>query len=222
MKRSCSPKCVFGSLAVVCLLAICTTGLGDIVYSDGPSDGLALRDWTSGVFTRTYTDDVVLFAYHDTITARWEMPIFQFPISSFHGWIDVQATMGMFSMGGGGTVTPRYWGGGNGVIQYQQATAGTSVGAFNAATFGWVEFDVSDEIEDAIQNGYDWAVFNVHIPPYAFATISAAEDYDPDIIDWDYRPWLEVTASGAPPEPAALSMLAVGLLALLRRRKRPV
>lgn len=210
MKRSLRPGCVLGILV---FLTACSTGFGDIVYTSGPSDGLAIRDWSSGVFAAVDRNDPMPYAYHDSLLTHWEMPIFQFPISSLHGMIDAQATMHLFNNGGAGAVTPRYYGEGNGIIRYEQATAGTSVGAFDASTYGWVDFDVSEEVQDAIDNGYPWVVFNFHIPAYTYVTFSAAED-----TDWE--PWLEVIDLF--PEPATLGLMAFGLLPLLRRRKRSV
>ena len=222
-----SLKLVIG--AVVCILASSAVSFADIVYTTANSDGLAIRDWSAGVTTSVDRNDDVLCAWHDSFLTHWQMPVFQFPISSFHGWDYVQATLNLYNnsyyvdysvnpfgdfISPGGLVSLRYYGAGNGFIYYDQATSGQFIAPFDASNTGWTEFDVSDAVNDAIDNGFDWVVFNFHVPSSSVVLFAPYED------SWGDGPWLEINETTAPPEPATLLMLTFGALPLLRRCRR--
>lgn len=80
-------------------------------------------------------------------------------------------------------------------------------GVPNTASTGWFSFNVTPNIINDLNSGYSWAAFSFPYVGYCNVTFDSGESA--------YAPYLSVTTI---PEPASLGLLALGTLALLRRR----
>ena len=191
-------------LAVACWT---TEASAAVVYTSGNSDGLSGRYWDGGVDTWTTLDGATLSGYYDGSFRMWEMPVFQFPISQFTAGDVTSATVNLYCYGTGGTVDFRYYGAGNGTVQYSQATSAVQTIESFSVGEGWKSFTVTSQLLTALNNGYDWIVFNVNIGNGESASFAASE------AGASLCPSMTVV-----PEPMTLGLLALGGMAMFRRR----
>ncbi len=77
-----------------------------------------------------------------------------------------------------------------------------------SAQAGWLSIDVTSYIQSDIDKGHSWAVFSLPSKSYSSLTFSSGET--------DNAAYLSAVVI---PEPATLSILGLGAMALLRRKK---
>lgn len=221
MKRLlCSKR--FKGFACLVVLILANSSFAVVINTSGTSDGTAnWYKWMNGQDKSTSTAGEVLGCYSDYYGGAdyaWSMPVFQFNIASLAGMTEVDATVNLFCTAlnnGGGISNFRFYNAnGDGTIQFTQAQSGGIIASGDSpiTTTGWLAFDVSAELQAAIDNGYDWAIFNVGVSRYSSLSIIASENTDPQYST--FTPQLTVV-----PEPATIALFAMGA-AFLRRKKK--
>jgi hypothetical protein len=199
---------------VFVVLGVCGSTWADVNLFP-TSDARGHRVWYSGgnFYSVESADSTTLAAARDTsgwnFSDRWwDVPIIEFPIASLSGLEDIEATLSIYFESVTTSVSIRYGSDDNGVIEAGDwLNFGTDVVSLDGTTTGWVQQDVSNEIQSLVDLGHDWAVFTVcPTGDWYGATIRASEYAD-------YSPQLGI----ATPEPGTLTLLALGGLAMLRR-----
>jgi hypothetical protein len=212
--------CRIGTAAVAVVLLTAEYSVAEIIVTpSGASDALAHRYWYSG-YNSYWVDNETntnLSAYWDTsgyyTTDRfWDIPVLEFPLA---GVPAKQATLNFYvSAAGGLSICVRYVGGDNdGTIAASDwLNMGTDVGTFGGTETGWHSFDVTSQLQNAIDAGANWIVFTIRPgEQWASTTISASENST-------YSPYLSVV-----PEPSIsvlLGVAAVSFLSHIWRRRR--
>ncbi len=218
MKRM---KMMTGILAVVFLGATLTEAA--IVYTTPTSDGVATRNqWMGGKTTNFHTDGDIMggyYYYYGGADRGFSFPVMQFPLAAFQGIDDTSeltAALG-FHVTGGSNINKAYVrfydADGNGTITYNHGSGGAKVGE-NLAAAGWQSLDVTPQVITALNKGYSWITFNLAMPYW---------DMDVNVVSCEGAaanyPGMGPQLSVAVPEPASMSLLVLGVLPLLRRKK---
>jgi hypothetical protein len=194
-----------------------------VVYTCGASDGVATREqWMGGSSTGVNSGGESLAGYYWYMGGAdrlFSYPVMQFSLAEFKNiedTADLTATLGFYVIKGSNlnnSYVRFYDSNGNGSITYAQGTGGSKVGN-NLTSAGWQSIDVTDQFKTALSKGYDWITFNLAMPTYDMdvAVVSsegATGNYE------GLAPQIAVVI----PEPATLSILGLGAMALLRRKK---
>jgi hypothetical protein len=179
------------------------------------ADARAWRWWNAfgadyGVDSQS---DTTLLAWYDPsdINYRyWRLPVMLFPTDALAGQTDITAHLSIHFENVTGGVQIRAAGDADGVIQ--PSTGWLDVGAvvttIPEGTTGWVTVDVSGQVQTVVNQQFGWMAFTVRPADWwCGATIDASESSA-------FSPYVTWT-----PEPASLGLLALGGLALIRRRK---
>lgn len=210
-----------GLIAVVLLLT--NISHAAIVYTTPTSDGVATRNqWMGGKTTNFHTDGDIMggyYYYYGGADRGFSYPVMQFPLAPFQGIDDtaeLTATLG-FHVTGGSNIHKAYVrfydADGDGTITYNHGSSGAKVGE-NLAAAGWQSLDVTPQVITALNKGYSWITFNLAMPYY---------DMDVNVVSCEGAageyPGMGPHLSVAVPEPATLSLLGLGALPLLRRKK---
>lgn len=205
------------SLILVGLVSPITTGA--VVYTSGPGDAISILNVLRNVRFHYIRSTAGILEgrreYLGGVNYSWVVPVLQFPLHHFNGMADVSATLGLYCTRntGSGKASLRYVDmPGNGNIQSSLAGTGADIANGRIYGTGWMTFDVSCEVQTAIDKGYEWAVFNVHLPSDMEVHFISSENTDARYAD--VHPQLSVI-----PEPATLAMLLAGGALLYRRRR---
>lgn len=203
------------------LLAIPALGRAGIVYTSGTSDGVACyQTWMGGSDKWVITDSSIMggmYYYFGGADRTRQYPTMQFSLASFAGMSDVTAALGFYVTGGENInwgYVRFYDADGTGAITYNSGSGGSKVTGSELSTTGWYSIDVSSQVQTALDKGYNWVTFNIHMPDYDMSTsVVASEGAVGEYAGCG--PQLSVV-----PEPATIGILGAGLLSLLRVRKK--
>lgn len=207
------------SAVVLMVLACALPAMASITLTTGgSSDGMAYWDREAGMANTVYKytgalDSATLNGVMEqSYPSYWRRtPVFEFNLSPLNGSTAnlTSAVLNLyFTSAGNGTVPLKYFGAGDGVINYYEG-AGTVVSSLNASQMsGWQQFDVTAQIIDAVSKGYSYAGFAVYPDNYGDRINVAASE------SGSLAPSITVV-----PEPATMGLLAMGAMALVRRKK---
>ncbi len=210
----------FFGLAAAVLLLPALSGAG-IVYTSSSSDGVACYQtwmggndrWASG------SGDSMggLYYYFGGADRLRQYPTMQFPLASFAGMSEVTATLGFYVTGGehiDWAYVRFYDANTNGTITYNSGSGGSRVTGGELSSTGWYSIDVSGPVQTALDKGYDWVTFNIHMPDYDMSvSVVSSEGAVGEYAG--LGPQLSVV-----PEPATIGILGMGMLSVLRFRKK--
>lgn len=208
-------------LAVLVLSVFAGHAEATVLCTSGDGDAVAYNDWYGGGdFRGVFQNVSALLISEDASTTNtfWNQAVFEFPVSELAGRRDLQATLHLYVSFSQWDPSPslsraqlRYCGPGTGVVQYRDyPTFGQTVALFDCNSPGWLSFDVSSAIQDAVDSGYSHAVFS----PYAANSESAFFGASESI---QFAPYIV-----AVPEPGVVCGLSTLGLLLARRRMREI
>ncbi len=205
-------------------LVFSSAGYADIVYSSGQSDGylyayhFSCPPFPPNSVSYADTTSEIMKVYKNlqfgppTISTE-EKPIIEFPVADFSGWTVSSAVVHLYTFGPSDVhLNFIYYGEGDGIVQLSDFSAPPveNIQDFSSDE-GWLQFDVTSAMQSAADNGYEWVVFSFSPPFGSCAAGGFAASEDPA----GRGPWMEVV-----PEPGTFSLMALGLLALIKRQRR--
>jgi hypothetical protein len=211
---------VWLSAAAAVFISVSMLSPAGIVYTSGASDGVACyQTWMNGNDKWAVTNGAFMngmYEYYGGADRMRQYPTMQFSLASYTGMTDVTATLGFYVTGGSNIdwgYVRFYDANGNGTITFNHGNGGTKVTGSELSGTGWYSIDVSSEVQTALNKGYSWATFNIHMPNWDMSTtVVASEGAVGDYAGMGPR--LTIV-----PEPATAGILGIGLLSLLRRKK---
>lgn len=198
-------------MAVTALVLVCWCGIpcasAAILPTVDDGDGMIGRDWYSNPnYYWVDSGAATVNASHDGDNRWWYRGLVIIDISSLAGTTPPGATFNFYSNGFSG-VDLQYAGGTGSVLTtaYGQIS-GTTIATLGGGT-GWTSYDVTSFVQSGIDNHeqYIGFVFNA-VVNYGGGTLASSESGNGAYLD-------------VIPEPGTLSLLALGSLVMIRRRK---
>jgi len=193
-------------------ISLCAIANGATITPSGGSDAVVNRDWGNGFSASdwvTSAASMTLGADYDPSDSDyryWRVPELQFPISSLSGRTNVNASLSVYvTNSGSGNMQLRYLGDGTGnVIAENLFNSGSIIDTFASTVAGWHSFDISEELQQSVDAGHDWARFTIRSNDwFDHVTIAASEDAV-------YSPQINIV-----PEPSTLCLTIVSIFALV-------
>jgi len=198
------------------VLGICGGLQGETISPVGANDARGCKDWLSGSGSYWWVDSessVTMDAYWDTLDYNykfWYVPVLEFPIASLAGRTNLDATLSVYLEGVNGGVQIRYGTDNNGVVETGDwLNYGVILATVPGGTTGWVQCDVSSQLQSFVDQGASWAVFTVRSSDQYYGGTVRASEYA------GFSPRIDVV-----PEPSTVVLLAAGAVAAILRRRR--
>jgi len=210
-------------LLFVAVLAAVLMGSTSLVSADvvklttvPTSDGTAVWSWPGGSGYVSTTGEQAHSYYYSWQGSGWRVDgLMQFPLASLSADTLSQATLSFFVLSCNDADLWYNDNSGTGTITYDNSLDKVHVMDLQSLSNSWVDVDVTANLLDALADGHGWATFTARYATSAHS-ITVAMVEDPQ----GRGPYITAVRGAAVPEPAGLSLSALGLALLARRRRR--